>query len=279
MSFLGSYFVYNGISSKDFELRLMSINVNLNEVPSGSGIEINNTQVMRNPQRLFLGIKENQVLEFPIEIVSKKAIDFPTFLRIKQWLFGVSEYKRLQIEDDWYCDFYFNCIIKANEDIKFNGEYYGLRCNVECDSPYAYSFPLTQEYKSDGSASQDFTFDNYSAEIYGLKPIIEFKMSDKGNDFAIQNLTTSRIFKMTSLNPNEIITVDNKNQIIKSEIETNISGGTLRYTSGINRFKNLARGANQGYFYLTHGINRLRCEGNWKYLKITYQNAVRLGGG
>ena len=135
--------MYNGISSKDFDLILVSINTGLNDIVSGSGIEIKSESVMKNPRKLFLGVKENTVLEFPIEIVSKEPIDLPTFLRIKNWLFGNPGYHKLQIEDEWYSDFYFNCILKSNEDIKFGGEYFGVRCNIECDSPYAYTFPLT----------------------------------------------------------------------------------------------------------------------------------------
>ena len=276
MSFLGSYFTYKGITSYDFGLMLVSINVDLNNIPSGSGTEIYSTSVIRNPQKLFLGVKESQPLEFQIEIVSEKAIDLPTFLRIKQWLFGSSGCHKLQIEEEWYSDFYFNCILKANEDIKFAGEFFGVRCTVECDSPYAYTFPLTKEYKSDNSVLSNGIFDNFSSEIYGLKPIIEFKLAGKGNSFAIDNKTTGRAFEMTNLNPEEVITVDNKNQIITS-------------STGLNRFKNLSKGLNTlallnqdricGYFYLSHGINYLEFIGYFEYLKVTYQNAVRLGGG
>ena len=260
MSFLGNYFVYNGISSKDFGLILVSINTSLNEVTSGSGIEIKSESVMKNPKKIFLGARENTVLEFPIEIVSKEPIDLPTFLRIKNWLFGNPTYHKLQIEDEWYSDFYFNCILKANEDIKFGGQYFGIRCNVECDSPYA------NIYNFDSSAINYFEFDNLSAEIYGLRPIIEIKLSDAGNSFNIKNLSTNREFKMTNLSPNEVITVDNQNEIITSSTK-------------LNRFKNLSKGENQGYFSLVHGINKLECLGLLDYLKITYQFAVRLGGG
>ena len=266
MGFLGNYFVYNGISSKDFGLILVSINTSLNEVTSGSGIEIKSESVMKNPKKLFLGAKENLSLEFPIEIVSKEPIDLPTFLRIKNWLFGNPTYHKLQIEDEWYSDFYFNCILKANEDIKFGGQYFGIRCNVECDSPYAYTFPQTNIYNFDSSAINYFEFDNFSAEIYGLRPIIEFKLSNSGKDFKILNLETNRIFEMTNLSPNEIITVDNQNEIITSN-------------TGLNRFKNLSRNKNQGYLSFAHGVNKFECYGYAEYLKITYQFAVRLGGG
>lgn len=258
--------MYNGISSKDFGLILTSINTSLNEVTSGSGIEIKSESVMKNPKKIFLGARENTVLEFPIEIVSKEPIDLPTFLRIKNWLFGDPTYHKLQIEDEWYSDFYFNCILKANEDIKFGGQYFGIRCNVECDSPYAYTFPQTNVYNFDSSAINYFEFDNFSAEIYGLRPIIEIKISSVGNSFNIKNLATNREFKMTNLSPNEVITVDNQNEIITS-------------STGLNRFKNLSKGENQGYFSLVHGINKLECHGLLNYLKITYQFAVRLGGG
>ena len=266
MSFLGNYFIYNNISSKDFDLILVSINTNLNDINSGSGIEIKSESVSKNPRKLFLGAKENVVLEFPIEIVSSKPIDLPTFLKIKQWLFGNPGYHKLQIEDEWYSDFYFNCILKANEDIKFGGKYFGLRCNVECDSPYAYTFPKTKTYNFDSSIINYFDFDNFSAQIYGLRPIIEFKLSSSGNSISLKNQNTQREFNMTNLLPNELIIVDNQNEIISS-------------SAGLNRFKNLSKGENQGYFSLIHGINRIECHGLIDYLKITYQFAVRLGGG
>ncbi len=87
---------------------LVSINTSLNEVTSGSGIEVKSKSVIKNPKKLFLGAKENLSLEFPIEIVSKEPIDLPSFLRIKNWLFGNPSYHKLQIEDEWYSDFYFN---------------------------------------------------------------------------------------------------------------------------------------------------------------------------
>ena len=266
MSFLGNYFIYNGISSRDFDLILVSINSSLNDIPSGSGAEFKTESVMKNPKKLFLGAKENITLEFTLEIVSRNPIDLPTFLRIKHWLFGSPGYHKLQIEDEWYSDFYFNCILKANEDIKFGGEYFGIRCNAECDSPYAYTFPQTKIYNFDSSVINYFEFDNFSAEIYGLRPIIEFKLSSSGKEFSIKNLSTNREFKMTNLSPNEVVTVDNQNEIITS-------------STGLNRFKNLSKGTNQGYLSFTHGLNKLECHGLLEYLKITYQFAVRLGGG
>ena len=82
----------------------------------------------------------------------------------------------------------------------------------------------------------------------------------------IKNITTNREFKMSDLSPNEVITVDNQNEIITS-------------STGLNRFKNLSKGEKQGYFSLAHGLNKLECHGLAEYLKITYQFAVRLGGG
>ena len=186
MSFLGSCFTWNETTSKDFGLILASINNSISEVPSGSEIEIQDVSSIKNSRKLFLGAKENQVLEFPVEIVSEKSLDLPTFLRIKQWLFGNPGYHKLQIEDEWYSDFYFNCILKPSEDIKFGGEYFGLRCSVECDSPYAYTFPQTQTYTFDSSAINYFEFDNFSAEIYGFRPIIKLKPSNSGKEFKSQ---------------------------------------------------------------------------------------------
>ena len=67
MSFLGNHFVYNGISSKDFGLILVSINTSLNDIVSGSGIEIKSESVMKNPIKLFLGAKENLSLEWSLK--------------------------------------------------------------------------------------------------------------------------------------------------------------------------------------------------------------------
>ena len=128
------------------------------------------------------------------------------------------------------------------------------------------TFPQTKIYNFDSSVINYFEFDNFSAEVYGLRPTIELKLSSAGNNFNIKNLTTNREFKMENLDPNELIIVDNQNEIITS-------------STGLNRFKNLSKGQNQCYFSLVHGINKLECHGLLDYLKITYQFSVRLGGG
>ena len=104
MSFLGSHFNFDGVNSKDFGLKIVSINVNLTDIPSGSGYEYQSVSAIRNPRKLFLGLKEATALEFPLEIVSENPIDLPTFLRIKHWLFGNFGYQKLQIESEWYED-------------------------------------------------------------------------------------------------------------------------------------------------------------------------------
>ena len=101
MSFLGNYFNFGGVNSKDFGLKIVSINGNLTDIPSGSNYEYQSVSAIRNPKKLFLGLKESNVLEFPIEIVSEIPIDLPTFLRIKHWLFGNFGYQKLQIESEW----------------------------------------------------------------------------------------------------------------------------------------------------------------------------------
>ena len=102
MSFLGNYFNFAGINSKDFGLKIVSINGNLTDVPSGSGYEYQSISAVRNPRKLFLGLKESNALEFTIEIVSENSIDLPTFLRIKHWLFGNFGYQKLQIDRHIY---------------------------------------------------------------------------------------------------------------------------------------------------------------------------------
>jgi len=263
---LGSHFTFDSINSRDFGLIIASINVDLNSAQSGSGFEIQTASTGKNAEKLFLGVRQSAVLEFSLEIVSEKAIDLATVLRIKHWLFGAIGYKKLQIWAPWYEDFYFNCILKPSEDIKFGGEFYGFKCAVECNSPYAYTFPLTTVWKFDDSRINSFQFNNFSADLEGLRPKIEFTLSKSGTFFRIENLTTRKIFSMRNLQPNEKITVDNKNQIITS-------------STGLRRFSNLETGENKGFLSFAHGINKLDCHGLLSDFKMTYQFAVRLGGG
>ena len=62
MSFLGNYFNFAGINSKDFGLKIVSINGNLTDIPSGSGYEYQSISAIRNPRKLFLGLKESKDL-------------------------------------------------------------------------------------------------------------------------------------------------------------------------------------------------------------------------
>ena len=94
MSFLGNYFNFGGVNSKDFGLKIVSINDNVTDIPAGSGYEYQSVSSIRNPKKLFLGLKESNALEFPIEIVSENPIDLPTFFTHKAlafWKFWVSK--------------------------------------------------------------------------------------------------------------------------------------------------------------------------------------------
>lgn len=266
MDVSGIPFSYDGVASSTFGLSLAYVDRSDYVYASGSGVTFSTEEIRKNPQLLFLGATQFPVLTFDIDIVSEEPMDVYRFNYVKDWIIGssYSGFKKLHLMIGKLKQYYFNCKITPKEDLLFAGGYRGMTCTVECDSSWAWQFVTEKVYKSDGKVMFQEVFHNHSADANGLKPKIIFKLETGNSEFKIVNKTTGESFEWKDLSPSgdEIITCDCRTKLIESSL-------------GLYRLKNF----NKQFLTFKKGGNELDFIGKVQFVKIVYQNAVRLGGG
>lgn len=257
----GYPFIWNGVASELYGVSIISINNNSWERPSGGQSEFLTDTVANNAQVMFLGSKQSPVLSFTLEFACEDSMDIYKYNRIKDWLFGEMEFRRLQICEKHFDAFYFNCQLKPDKDYLLNG-FMGFSCNVTCDSPFAWENVRKRRIPHNGANFSEYSFHNLSADSDDMKPVITFKVGTNGKFKIINKSYNNLTFEWSDLQPDEIITCDCKNGIITSSL-------------GLKRLSNF----NKTFFKLKKGLNQLEFWYNATDVMFEYKNAVRLGGG
>ncbi len=258
-------FIWNGIPSELYGMTIAFSDTDYNYVPSGSGVTLQTDRVNSSVETYILGEVQDQVLEFPVEIYGD-SMDVFKQTEIKNWLYGTSGYRHLQICIDNYNTFYYNCKLIPSTDVVF-GAPNGFKFTVVCDAPGAWEYPKIVTYQFPKHSYFDFLFNNVSGDIDYLRPIIEFKTTVNTYNFSLINNSDidengkPREFKFTDIGGGEVIEVNNKDKLISS------STGLFR----LGKF-------NKKFFRFKPGVNEITAKGSCEYLKITYQNFRRLGG-
>lgn len=260
LAYEGYYFIFDGISSKIYGLRLCAFESGDYRYPGGSSMSFETDKAPRSLKTKILGAFPSDVLNFDIEMFFEDDKNPTTLFQehmIKSWLFGQLGYKRLCILNDELSDVYFNCVLNDPEDIKINGNN-GFKCTVVCDSGGAWEFPRTKRYSPISGST--IIINNISGNNDYMYPTISF--SSKGGSFSITNNTdNNRVFEFTNLVSDEVITVNGDTKAITS-------------SQGISRIKNF----NKNYFRLLRGANSIEFAGDINWIDITTQNFRRLGG-
>lgn len=253
-------FILDGIASEIYGLSIVFIENDYNFVPSGSQVSLQTDRVDNSAETFIMNEIQDIPLEFPVEIIGDD-MDLFKQTEVKNWLYGKLGYRKLQICNENYNTFYFNCKLMAQQDIVF-GQPNGFRFNVVCDSPLAWEFPRIVKYEFPNRQYYDFLFNNESGDLGNMFPIVEFKTTIGNTNFSLINKSdNNRTFTFSAIQGNETIIVDNKNKIITS-------------STGLQRLQNF----NKKFFYFIRGVNEVQAVGTCEYLKITYVNARRLGG-
>ncbi|MEG2915562.1 MAG: hypothetical protein RR806_05675 [Oscillospiraceae bacterium] len=259
---IGYPFIWAGKASENYGISIVSINETSWNKVSGGATELITDTIDRNPELLFLGAKQTPILSFPLEFVCESTMDIQTFITVKNWLFGELSYKQLKFCIDGLETYYFNCVLKSDEDYIFEDGYKGFKCTVECDSPFAWENTKVKSYMQPSAGYSKQIFNNLSANSEMLKPVISFTCGSNGNFKIINKSLNDLTFEWNNLQNNETITCDCQSGIITS-------------SSGLSRFDNF----NKHFLKLKKGVNNLEFWGNVSEIKFTYKNAIRLGGG
>lgn len=131
-----SHFMYDGLSSKDFGVRIGTTNGGLFEeifLPSRTIIEKN----VSHREKPYLQRVENEPLSFSLGFFIEEWDKPDTLRRIARWLFQ-PYYKPLIFDANPNRVFY--AIVEGDSKLFHNGAKEGyVELNIRCDSPYSYT--------------------------------------------------------------------------------------------------------------------------------------------
>lgn len=265
MSFFGKSFIFDGKSSEEYNLYISSSDGENARLTGAGDVELITQKVFRRNSPYLLGVTPSPVLQFDIEITSPLEIMADEMGYIMSWIFGQTEYKKLQIVQEDMYNFYYNCFITSPKVIKVGNKTIGFSGTVICDKPFATMYPktLTKTYSTfPVTTGNTFTFNNISQNNFYEYPTISFTLGGGGTTATITNNTDGgRQFIFTGLTAGETITVNNDLCIITSSL-------TLNRLSAFNK----------NWFRLLKGSNSITITGYPASVTFTYSPAVKIGG-
>jgi hypothetical protein len=264
MAFWGQSFIFDGIPSENYGLRILDFKSSgTSEGNAGSDVEILEKRIFRKSKSYHFGNYFNKGLEFELTVGSFNPLTGVDRSVIEGWLLGRGSYLKLQIVEDDIADCYLDTIFTSATNYYVGNVQQGVTLKGISNSPWFYTFPQTLTYNFAGNEIKNFYFDFYnsSADQSYLFPEVEFTLNSIGNSMSISNANDSnREFLFSSVLPGETITVNNLLQTIVS------STGLLRLTNFNKNWLRFVKGRN--YLHVISGIGEL---------KITYQFARKIG--
>lgn len=243
MAFYGSSFIYDGIPSENYDLRIFEFEPsNPADGVVGGDASIMEEWLYRRDVPYFYGRYYETPFEFDFTVGSFNAIDGTTRNAIQRWLLGSPTYKELNIVQDDISDVSFNVIFTQSTNKYVGNLNYALSLHARCDRPWGvYSPPILVKTYSSGSVNESINYLNASSYGGYNKPTITFTMSSSAspNYFSIINTSeNNRTFRFDNITPSEKITVDNDKGIITSSASalrmSNFNKNFLRLIQGVN---------------------------------------------
>lgn len=217
----GSSFIYDGICSDTYNLLLCSFESANEESNMGLDTEILYDVSSSSIKRYEYNIKYSGTISLEMTLAKK---DFTYFTRIEireicKWLTGKKSSAWLSILDEEFDDLNYKARVTSISKKKIGGNVAGLIIKWENSSPYAYTSEYTYEY----TISQNdylISFFNDSDDINNyLYPYVEIRAFQNIDRLSIVNTSdNNRLTRINNIVYNEIITMDNENGVIHTNI-------------------------------------------------------------
>lgn len=223
MSFTGSSFIYDGISSEMFGLMLCNFSGTTQEAGTvGARLSIQEDRIARRCTSLHYGVTDNDAKEFPVVLVVRdenRRLDRYEIAQIGAWLSGDHEYKELAILQSDMEGVFYRCIITDLEQLEVGMRTIGFTATVSCDGPYAYRrMPST---KAELSGSTSLLYHNYSNVKGYYLPEMEIQCT--GSSLLIQNQTDGTMFSLDGMPSGaRTIHISCQNQVMTSSDGINL---------------------------------------------------------
>ena len=186
--------------------------------PAGNNIGIVSDSIPRRAEQYIYGITQNSVQQFNIIISSPSPKSRAEIDRIMTWLIQpMPQYLCINQPDMIF--YRYHGFFTNPQTISTSNMPLGLQFTFVSTSPFAYTFPKID--KLNITAPLTYTFNNESGDANYLFPKLIMQPSNITQVFSIiNNSDNGREFRFNFVSPfpngNEIITVDNKHQVIQS---------------------------------------------------------------
>jgi phage-related protein len=255
----GTQFIYANQSSEEFGVFLCSIG-SINTDSNDESYEYIQSTTPFMDKWHYHGKVKSEPLQFKITIAQSNGnfIDSEKERQLKKWLCK-SNFYWLQVDQKDLNGVNYFCIMsiaEKNNVAKMTG---GITLNVLCNSVAPWSNLNTKSYTSSGTLT--FAFNNISDyDDYILYPKVTITPSINGN-ISIANTTTGVTVTINNCTNGEVITLDCKNNKIKS--------------SNVSRI--LLDDWNKKYLSFKSGINNITLTGSF-IMKLEYRTPIRVGG-
>lgn len=244
------YFVYDGVYSGDYDLKIATIDGDNIETTSVFSPTLTLAKGAKSKRFFYSGIDYEDSPQYQFSILSDKPISAARRREVLSWLVGRHEFKKLYVHQPEYDDIYFNCIFNVVDLIYVNGNCHGFQLTAKFDSIYCYGKPTvctvnlgsTETSATVSILNKSDVLDDYvypKVEIAGIT-------GGTGN-ISIKNETDgARTTKYNAVQSTEKVVIDNELKIIDSNLGGNKLGNFnlnwLRLKKGENQLKITGKG-------------------------------------
>jgi len=248
MAFWGNYFVYDGIPCTEYGLRLYEVN---GVAPGNKSFsipsDISEDRILRRYKSFFYGVSHNKPLTFNMVFGADQSIanrgeyfDAWDLEVISAWLSPIDGYKWLEIEQSDMEHVRFKCRITKLSVVELGNLPIAFSCDVVCDSPFAYRYPISYSYEIDGET--EFIIQNLSSYRGEYFPKIKITFENSNFVQIINYSDNENVFEFSELpSENLEVEIDNENGIITNNENLNLypyfNFNFLKLVRGDNRLK------------------------------------------
>lgn len=164
--------------------------------------------------------RKRKPLEFKLVFGAERELDRYELEDIAYWLTGRKEYKWLSIGQQDMEQLQFRCMVTELTPISHGWLPVAFQATIQCDCPYAYSYPFEKQYTISGETT--ILFRNESSVREYLKPEISFAPASSTRTLSLVNLNDdNREFKL-SVNLDNYSTTEQMNEAIATAIANKV---------------------------------------------------------
>lgn len=250
MNLFGKDVIIGNFKFSDHGLMLASFDNPDEEEELGMDYETTEEFIGNNPVPVYLGSKYSNKLTFTMSIIKdichvnyngeEQYFSEHDCREILRELTGFRGYKEMQVLKDEVDElYYFNVRTNKVSYKKINGKVVGILLEMECDSQFAWSKEYLYTYEL--TPDKKMVFVNISDDLNNyLLPEITIVPKNDISKLDIINITDNNwTSTLKNISSNEIITMDSKNQILKTTkpdriILNDFNLHFIRFVSGRN---------------------------------------------